>query len=102
MGRGGGGLGADDANVLSMGLTSHNLLTGRGRGQKVQFSSDVICECSLQTLVPFVRTTYNKTYYLTGCIFSRPAGPSEDTKEDKARTINEQLDVATKSDVIWA
>ena len=27
---GGGGLGADDANVLSMGLTSPNLLTGRG------------------------------------------------------------------------
>ena len=31
---GGGGLGADDANVLSMGLTSPNILTGWGEGVK--------------------------------------------------------------------
>src|SRR5699024_10486358 len=56
----GEGLGADDANVLSMGLTSPNLLTGMGGGQKVQFSPDIICECSPSpidnTLVSSVNT----------------------------------------------
>ena len=39
----GGGLGAFDTNVLSMGLAFW-----LGGGQKVKFSPDVICECSLR------------------------------------------------------